>query len=228
MNDVLGRAIFDYHHQNKPGQLWIHNQYGPKEEMPLDIFFRPKDDMSDIELLALDHCRGKVLDIGAGAGSHSLLLQQGGTDVTAIDISPLAVQVMQARGVKKVYEANIFTYHPRKFDTLLLLMNGIGLAGTLHGLKQLLMHLRLLLNDGGQVLFDSSDVAYVYEEIGLPANNYYGEIPYQYQYKTLTTDWFSWLYIDKNTLHDIAVQVGFKLQILAEDEYGQYLARLIV
>jgi SAM-dependent methyltransferase len=226
MNDVLGQAIYDHYHQDNPGQLWIHNQYGPKEEMPVETFFRTGEDMSDIELLALNQCKGRVLDIGAGAGSHALLLQDNNIDVTAIDISPLAVQIMQTRGVNRAFKADIYTYNADRFDTLLLLMNGIGLAGTLDGLKRLLMHLRTSLNDGGQVLFDSSDVAYVYEESSLPSDKYYGEIPYQYQYKKLKTDWFNWLYVDKSALQDIAAETGFKLQILAEDEYGQYLARL--
>ena len=225
MVDVLGRAIFDHYHQLNPDTLWIHNKYGPEEEMPVDVFFREADDMPDLELFAVNECKGKVLDIGAGAGSHALLLQDMGIDVTAIDISPLAVQVMQHRGVVKASEVNIFTYHPGKFDTLLLLMNGIGLAADLNGLKILLTHLKTLLNPGGQILFDSSDISYLYKG-NIPTDRYYGEIDYQYQYKKLKTDWFKWLYIDEQTLLPIAAEVGFKAEVLLEDDYGQYLARL--
>ncbi len=225
MVDVLGQAIFDHYHKLKPSTLWIHNQYGPKEEMPVDTFFRDADDMPDLELFAVNECKGKVLDIGAGAGSHALLLQDRGVDVTAIDISPLAVRVMQGRSVKKAFEADIYTYHPGKFDTLLLLMNGIGLAGDLDGLKKLLMHFKSLLNTGGQILFDTSDINYLYEG-KLPLDKYYGEIAYQYQYKQLKTDWFKWLYIDEQTLTVIANEVGFDVSVLVEDEYDQYLVRL--
>ena len=225
MVDVLGQAIFDHYHQLTPDTLWIHNQYGPKEEMPVDTFFRDADDMPDLELFAINECKGKVLDIGAGAGSHALLLQDRGVEVTAIDISPSAVQVMQERGVNKAFEADIYTYHPGKFDTLLLLMNGIGLAGDLDGLKTLLEHLKSLLNPNGQILFDSSDITYLYEG-KLPTDKYYGEIAYQYQYKQLQTEWFNWLYIDEQTLALIATEVGFKVDVLVEDEYGQYLTRL--
>lgn len=225
MVDVLGQAIFDYYHQLSSDALWIHNQYGPKEEMPVSTFFRYADDMPDLELFAISECMGKVLDIGAGAGSHALLLQDRGVDVAAFDISPLAVQIMQERGVKKAFEADIYTFHPGKFDTLLLLMNGIGLAGDLNGLRTLLNHLKSLLNPGGQILFDSSDINYLYEG-NLPANKYYGEIAYQYQYKQLKTDWFKWLYIDEQTLMSIAAEIGFKADVLVEDEYDQYLVRL--
>jgi SAM-dependent methyltransferase len=227
MNDILGQAIFDYHHKQAPGKLWINNKYGPKEEMPLATYFRDEEDMPDIEWMALEQCRGTVLDIGGGAGSHALLLQQQGIDVTALDISPLCVKVMQERGVHKAIEGDIFNLNKHKFDTLLLLMNGIGLSGTVAGLKDLLQHLKTLLNNDGQILFDSSDVAYLYEG-NLPKQGYYGEIEYQYSYKKQKTEWFNWLYIDEHTLQQVAIEAGFNMEVLIDDEFGQYLTRLTV
>src|SRR4051812_1014157 len=118
MSDVLGQAIYDYHHNKAPGKLWIHNKYGPKEEMPVDTFFRSPDELPDLEWMALNQCRGKILDIGAGAGSHSLILQQNDFDVTAIDISPLAVKVIKDRGVKNAFHQDIFALADAKYDTL--------------------------------------------------------------------------------------------------------------
>jgi SAM-dependent methyltransferase len=227
MIDILGQALYDYYRQQAKSKLWIHNRYGTKEAMPVAAYFRDEDDMPDLEWLALEKCSGKVLDIGAGAGSHSLLLQDKGLNVTALDISPLSVQVMKARGIKQAVEANIFNYSAEKFDTLLLMMNGIGLAGTIENLKRLLSHFKTLLNDGGQLIFDSSDVAYLYANNELPAG-YYGEIWYQYAYKKQKTDWFPWLYIDEKTMQTVAKASGFNMEVLLEDEYGQYLARLTV
>jgi SAM-dependent methyltransferase len=226
MNDVLGQAIHSFYNKTGRNKLWIHNQYGPKEEMPISTYFRAEDDMPDLEWCALDHCRGKVLDIGAGAGSHSLVLQQRGLDVTALEISPLAAKVMRQRDVKNVTEADIFTYQADTYDTLLLLMNGIGLAGTLENLKIFLKHARTLLNPGGQLLFDSSDIAYLYEG-NLPADRYYGEIAYQYEYKKHFTDWFNWLYIDEQTLTQTAAAEGWDIEVLFEDEFSQYLVRFM-
>ena len=227
MNDVLGQAMYDYWKQQPPSKLWINNKYGPKEEMPVETYFRDEDDMPDIEWMALEQCRGKVLDIGAGAGSHALFLQQQGIDVIAMDISPLCVKVMQERGVKKAVEADVYTFNQGKYDTLLLLMNGIGLARTIDGLKKLLIHLKTLLNSDGQLLFDSSDIAYLYEG-KLPKQGYYGEVEYQYTYKQLKTEWFKWLYIDEHTLQPIAAECGYLMDVLIDDEYGQYLTRLTV
>jgi SAM-dependent methyltransferase len=227
MKDILGQALFDHEQQLTNNKLWIVNKYGPAEEMPLETYFREEDDMPDLEWMALQECKGKVLDIGAGAGSHALILQQQSMDITAIDISPLCVQVMKNRGVTHVLEADIFTYNQGKFDTLLLLMNGIGLAGTIENLKRLLIHLKTLLNKDGQILFDSSDIAYLYEG-NLPGQGYYGEIQYQYQYKKQQTEWFNWLYIDEHTLLQVATETDFKMDVLLEDEFGQYLVRLMV
>jgi SAM-dependent methyltransferase len=225
MKDVLGKAINDHYHQAQPADLWIHNQYGPQELMPVEAYFRDEDDMPDLEWVALNECRGSVLDIGAGAGSHALELQKRGYDVTAMDISPLAAGVMIQRGVIKTVVADIFEYSNETYDTLLLLMNGIGLAGTVGNLIRLLEHLKTLLNKGGQILFDSSDVAYVYEG-DLPKDRYHGEIKYQYEYKGERTDWFDWLYIGEHTLNGIVANLGFDMEVLYEDEFGQYLTKL--
>ena len=226
MNDVLGEALQDYYFGKRRGKLWIINQYGPREEMPVAMYFRHYDDMPSLEQQALQHCKGKTLDIGAGAGSHALWLQQNGHHVTAIDTSAKAVEIMQHRGVMNALHYNIFEYKFDQFDTLLLLMNGIGLVNTISGLQHFLQHARQLLKPGGQLLFDSSDVAYIYEGKPLPKQHYYGEILYRYQYKQQKTDWFSWLYIDKALLKEIAIAEGYAVRVLEADDYGQYLVRL--
>jgi SAM-dependent methyltransferase len=226
MGDILGQAIWDYYHKNKPAKLWIHNTYGPKEEMPVRVYFRNGGDMPPLELMALAQCNGTVLDVGAGAGSHALFLQAQGLDVTAMDISAKAAQVMAARGVAKVVQADIFLYNEKKYDTLLLLMNGIGLAGSITKLRIFLRHAKNLLLPGGQLVFDSSDIAYLYEG-NLPDNGiYYGELAYEYAYKGQKSGWFNWLYIDKATLIKTAAVEGWETEILFDDGADQYLAKL--
>ncbi|WP_153796110.1 class I SAM-dependent methyltransferase [Foetidibacter luteolus] len=226
MTDIFGTALYDYYQQKRPGKLWIHNRYGPKEEMPLGAYFRTEADMNDIELTALRQCRGTVIDVGAGAGTHTLLLQRKGLDVTALEISPGAVAVMKQRGVKKIIQRDFFACKGKRFDTLLLLMNGIGLVQTLSGLHQFLQHAATMLQPGGRLLFDSSDVAYIYDKKNAVPNNYYGEIDYRYEYKKQKSGWFKWLYVDRQTLKQIARQHGWNCRIIREDENGQYLARL--
>ena len=226
MKDVLGQAIEDHFEHNAPGKLWIHNTYGRKEEMPVNIYFRKESQMPALELKALEQCKGKVMDIGAGAGAHALALQAKGIDVSAMDISEKAVAVMKKRGVKQVMRADIMQVTGALFDTLLLLMNGIGLTSNLQGLRLFLQKARTLLKPGGQLLFDSSDVAYLYKDGTQKLKNYYGEVPFQYEYKGQKSDWFTWLYIDQKTLIDVATREGWQVTILFVDDYEQYLARL--
>jgi len=225
MKDVLGAAISDYHNNTSTGKLWVNNKYGPKEEMPVDVYFRNMEDMPELEWVALHQCRGRILDIGAGAGSHALALQKMGLDITALDISTQATKVMKARGVEKVIHQDFFQLNEGTYDTLLLLMNGIGLSGTLAGLKTFFTKARSLLNPGGQLIFDSSDISYLYDGKPPKGPEYYGEVLYQYEYRNQRSDWFKWLFIDRKTLTAIAMREGWQTELLFEDPYDQYLVR---
>ena len=226
--DVYGEALYDYFRQGKLlSPLLLHNSYGEAEEMPVDVFFREEEDFPELEFIALSLCDGKVLDVGAGAGAHALYLQQKGFDVTALDISATSCNILRQRDVQQVVQADIFELKDQRYDTLLFLMNGIGLAGSLEGFKKLLGHCRTLLTDKGQLIFDSSDISYLYEEYGTPRpSHYFGEIGYQYEYKGLRGAPFRWLYLDQQTLIGIAHEAGWVVQILYEDENDQYLVRM--
>lgn len=224
--DVLGAAISDYYFGNNAGRLWVYDAIGPRVEMDVSMYFRGWKELPELERIALQECRGDVLDIGAGAGSHALELQRRGLEVTALDVSPGAVGVMKARGVRRALAGDIFSFNEGRYDTLLLLMNGIGLVGNIEGLRRFLQHAKGLLLPGGQLLFDSSDVAYLYEDVSRPADHYYGEIRCWYRYKRRKTAPFSWLYVDSQTLRGIAREEGWKPELLFEDGDDQYLARL--
>lgn len=224
--DIFGQALLDYYYHKSDSKLWLYNSYGSPEEMPVDIFFRPEQEMPRLELLAMKFARGKILDIGAGVGSHALALQHKDKDVTALEISAAACGIMYERGISRVINADIFSFEGEKFDTLLLLMNGIGLTCTIDGLRKFLDHAKLLLNPGGSMIFDSSDISYLYDDVPLPENRYFGEIRYRYEYKGQSGDWFEWLYIDKGLLQEIATAAGWKTEFLFDDGMDQYLVKL--
>jgi SAM-dependent methyltransferase len=223
--DVFGKALTDFYKNGKADVLWLHNSYDEPEEMPLDIFFRTAEEMPDLEHKALSLCKGKTLDVGAGVGSHALILQKQGFDVTAIDISESAVQIMKSRGVARPIEKDIFKIS-EKYDTLLFLMNGIGLTGTLAGFMHFLDFAKTLVNPGGQLIFDSSDISYLYTDLPKPQSNYFGEISYCYEYQNEKGNWFNWLYLDQTTLTHVAQQKGWHCEIIFNDDEDQYLARL--
>jgi SAM-dependent methyltransferase len=224
--DVFGEALKDQFTKPPSETLWVHNSYDEPEEMPVDIYFRDESEMPDLELKALELCRGKVLDVGAGVGSHALVLQNRGFDVTGMDISASAVDIMTQRGLKKAVEGNILKYKEDTFDTLLFMMNGIGLTGTIKGLTAFLKDVKSLLNPDGQLIFDSSDLSYLYQEVAFPLSGYYGEVSFRYEYKSVKGSWFKWIYVDQQTLKSLAEKQGWKVEIVFEDDQDQYLARL--
>ncbi len=224
MSDILGKALGDYVNGETEAILLVHTSYGEIETMPASVFFRDTSHMPDLEKYMLSLCKGKILDAGAGAGSHSLWLQEKGLEVTALDISPAAVQIMQQRGVHQPICSDVFTFAGGKFDTILLVMNGIGIAGTIQGLKKLLKCFKKMLNPGGQLLLDSCDVSYLKE-----ANiytHYIGEVTYQFEYNEQKGEPFGWLYLDISTLQKIATKAGWHCQIIYEED-DTYAARLV-
>ncbi len=226
----MGRAIADYHQTGAADRLRVFSPMFEEDEIPLKTLFRKYEEMPEIERKALDMTRGKTLDVGAGAGCHSLVLQERGVDVTAIDISPLSVTTMKDRGVKKVLEQGFFTLQGQ-YDTILMLMNGIGIVGTLGRLPMFFRHLDKILAPGGQLLCDSSDISYVFEDeegmIELPQEMaYYGEHSFRMQYKNIIGDPFDWLYIDADTLKERAARNGYTVEVVAEGDHYDYLAKI--
>ncbi len=230
-SDPYEQALWDYFNGERKASLIIHSNKGEDETVPVKYFFRNFNEMPDLEKKALSLCSGKVLDIGAGSGCHSLILQEKGYDVTALDFRVGLSDLMKARGLKKVLNDDIYKFQSEKFDTLLMLMNGIGLVGDLDGLADFLKHSRKLLNKGGQILLDSSDLMYVYQQddgsVKINLNEaYYGEVEYQFEYKGINGEPFKWLFVDFSTLSEYASQYGFYCELVLEDENHQYLARL--
>lgn len=223
--DAYGTALTDYFKNGQAKTLWLNNSYGDPEEMPLEVFFRERGDLSELELYAMSLVKGAVLDVGAGAGAHALCFQENGLEVGALEVSPKACEVMRKRNVKQVLESDLFSYRERSWDTLWLMMNGIGLAGKMTNLLPTLRHLKKLLAPEGRIILDSSDIRYLYPN-DVPQDRYFGEIDYQYVYNGQAGAWFTWLYLDQRMLAYYCYQAGLICQIVYENKEDQYLAVL--
>lgn len=231
-HDAMGAAILDYQTHGKAQRLVVRSTMFDDDEMPVPYLFRKPSEMPPLEQEALRMARGRILDVGAGAGCHALPLQQRGEQVKAIDVSALACQAMRLRGLADVACINLFD--PRltgRFDTILMLMNGTGIAGTMHRLPALLRRVEWLLAPGGQVLIDSSDLRYLYEnedgsmDIDL-GGRYYGEMDYQMLYGKVKGQPFDWLYVDFQLLAAAASQAGLACRLVMQGEHYDYLAQL--
>lgn len=230
--DILGTALLDFHNGNYTEDIVTYSSLDEEDALPLPYLFRDHDQMPALEQKAITLCQGTVLDIGCGAGNHSLYLQNQGFNVTALDQSAGAITVCKARGIANYQLGDILDIELGSFDTLLLLMNGIGIAGELKNINVFLKRLKSLLNTGGQILLDSSDIIYMFEtdEDGghwIPDNIlYYGEVRFTMTYKNLKSNEFPWLYLDFNTLQRAADFNGLSCELAFEGEHYDYLARL--
>lgn len=220
--DPMGAAIADYFKRHKADRLRVFSSQFDEDEIPVEELFRTEKQMPLLERTALQMATGKILDVGAGSGCHSLALQEAGKEVHAIDISPLSVEVMKQRGVRSVSQTNLFNEQfADEYDTILMLMNGSGIIGKLENLPDFFRKMKLLLRPGGCVLMDSSNLSYLFEEedgsivIDL-AGDYYGEVDFQMQYKNVKGDSFDWLYIDFQTLSLYAAENGFTAKLVKE------------
>lgn len=229
--DPMGAAIYDFHKNGTADVLRVFSSQFEEDEIPVEDLFREYDRMPELERIALDEAYGDILDVGAGSGCHSLALMKMGKSATAIDISPLSVQVMKERGVDAL-QVNLYDEsYGRKFDTVLMLMNGTGIIGCLDNMPAFFERMKQILKPGGSILIDSSDLRYLFEEedgslmIDL-ADDYYGQLDYQMQYKDVLGEPFDWLYVDFETLAFYAEESGFDAELLAEGGHYDYLARL--
>lgn len=229
----MGRAIWDYFYQENPEDLQTETSISELDDLPVSYLFRNYKEMNALEQKALDLSFGKVLDVGAGAGSHSLYLQnKRNLEVTALDISPKSIEICKARGVKNAVCEDFLKFSNDKFDTILLLMNGTGIFQSLEHIDQYLQKLKNLISENGQILIDSTDILYMYDQdddggVLVPATGYYGELDYYVHYKGESELPMKWLYLDFNTLKNAAIANGFKIQKIKQLE-DSFLAKLTV
>lgn len=231
-DDPIGRAVYDFHFNSVNQPIIVHSVDFDDDSIEPSYLFRTYKQMPALEKKAMSLCFGTILDIGACAGTHSVYLQEKGFDVTSLEMSALCCEVLKARNLRNVIQQDIYKFTNQTFDTILLLMNGTGIAGSLTGLEVLLHHLKTLLNPGGQILIDSSDLIYLFEEedgsavIDISADKYYGELTFQTEYKTWISHPFSWLYVDLNNLENVVEKNGLQLKKIFRGQHYDYLAQI--
>jgi SAM-dependent methyltransferase len=232
MKDLFGNALLDYQNGNYSEDIITSTNISDEDVLPLPYLFRENKDMPKIEQKALKLCKGDILDVGCGSGSHSLYLQSKGYKVKAIDVSKGAIEVSKQRGVLHAEVLNILD-ETETFDTILLLMNGTGIFQELTQVSKYLSQLKTLLKRGGQILIDSSDIKYMYEDedggFWMDMNaGYYGELDYFLSYKGEKESPMKWLYLDFETLKLACETVGLTCEMFMEGEHFDYLARITI
>lgn len=231
-DDPIGQAVYDFHFNSVDQPVVVHSDDFDDDTIETSYLFRTYRQMPALEKKAISLCRGSILDVGACAGAHSVYLHEKGFEVTSVETSALCCRVLQSRNLTNVVNQDIFRFNSQKFDTILLLMNGTGIAGTLDGLDVLLHHLKSLLNPGGQILIDSSDLIYLFEEedgaalINISDDNYYGQLTFQTEYKGWISKPFPWLYVDLSNLENAVEKNGLKIRKVFKGQHYDYLAQI--
>jgi len=232
MKDLFGIALLDFLYNNYTEDIKTSTSISDEDDLPLSYLFRNYSEMPKIEKKALALAKGRILDVGCGSGSHSLYLQNKGLNVHAIDISQGATKVARSRGVKNVKQSDILAIHKR-YDTILILMNGTGIFQELSKVTIHLTHLKSLLKPNGQILIDSSDIKYMYEDedggLWIDTNSkYHGELDYFLSYKGENELPMKWLYLDFEKLCLACESVGLKCEKIMDGEHFDYLARISI
>lgn len=230
MKDLFGQALLDYQNGNYTEDIITSTNISDEDVLPLPYLFRDFEAMPKLEKQALNLVKGTVLDVGCGSGSHSLELQKKGFTVKAIDKSMGAIEVAKQRGVLHT-EVKALLNETDTFDTILLLMNGTGIFEELAQVSNYLTHLKSLLNPKGQILIDSSDIKYMYEDddggYWIDTNaTYYGELDYFLSYKNEQESPMKWLYLDFKTLKLACDTVGLSCELVLNGDHFDYLVRL--
>jgi SAM-dependent methyltransferase len=232
MKDLFGKAILDFQTNSSPENMITSTSISEEDEMEVAYLFRSFAEMPTIEQKALQLAKGRTLEVGCGAGSHGLYLQsERNIDVHSIDISENAITACTLRGLKNTQVIDVLNIENEKYDTILLLMNGTGIFETLERTSIYLQKLKSLLSPNGQILIDSSDIIYMFDEDEdggkwIPSDTYYGELTFTVQYKNETETPFPWLYLDYNTLQNAAIANGLQCQLVLEGDHFDYLAQL--
>jgi 2-polyprenyl-3-methyl-5-hydroxy-6-metoxy-1,4-benzoquinol methylase len=221
--ELHGQALLDYINGDEGAHYILRRNDGiAYPPIYARQFFYPEG-LPALDRVAVQRCAGKVLDLGAGAGSHSLAIQERGLDVTSVDISANAVEVMSRRGCKKARVGDIFDSYSEPFDTVFVILN-IGIVQNLDGLARFLKHLDTLMNDNGRLITDSidprnsEDESYrKYTQAKIAEGRYPGARTLRIEYKNQVSDWFEWMHIDPETLGQYVHKAGYSMECLGND-----------
>lgn len=220
----MDAALAAYRGGDRGAFLVMDTDVGGPEEVSVSLFFRTPAEMGPVESAALAQARGRVLDLGAGAGAHAVPLRRQGLSVCAAEILPAGREAMVEAGLEDVRAGGLETLVPgERFDTVLVLMNGLGLAGTLDGLPDFLRRLAATLSADGQILADSTDP----RDWDDPEDGRYpGEVHMQLRFGAVSGAPFPFLFVDEDQVAAAAAAIGLDTEVLAREDGGRFLVRL--
>jgi SAM-dependent methyltransferase len=231
--DAFGRAMYDYYRGQGGFEIierddgCVDISYGPEQ------YLAPYPKWPAHQRRALRYARGRVLDIGCGAGRHALYLQEKGFDVLGIDISPLAIKVCRGRGLKRarILSINDISARLGAFDTLIMFCNNFGLFGNPDRARRLLRRFHRLTPPGARILAESLDYRrttepdhIAYQKRNVAHERLPGQLRIRIRYKRFCTPWFEYLFVTHAEMRRILAGTGWRIARFLNSDGPRYIA----
>lgn len=200
-----------------------------------ESYLAEPDRWSAYDHRALDRVRGRVLDVGVGAGRVALALQQRGVPVTGLDISAGAIEVCRARGLRNLVHASVEEHATagHRYDTFLLLGNNLGLLEGRERAPAFLAALARMAGPDAQVIAQGTDpygttdpVQVAYHERNRERGRLGGQLRLRLRYRELATHWFDYLVCSPDELADLVSGTDWRLVDIDNADAPYYLATL--
>lgn len=234
--DAFGHLLTDYHNGEQNVEIV------EREDGYIDVgrlgplaYFAEYTKWAEHQKLAMGYATGRVLDIGCGAGRHSLYLQEQGCDVLATDISPLATQLCQHRGVKNAAVVPITQLNSKLgvFKTIIMMGHNFGLVGSYKRARWLLKRFASMTTDDGKIIAETMDpyqtenhAHLAYHQYNRERGRMSGQLRLRIRYKQYATPWFDYLFVSKSELEDILVGTNWTIERYIDSGKPTYVAIL--
>lgn len=234
LEDAFGQALYDCLQGLGECEVIIERDDGYIDaDIGVAKYFAESKDWEPYYREAMKHAKGRILDIGCGAGRHSLYLQDMGFEVVGIDISPKAIETCKIRGLKdaRVISIGKISAELGKFDTILMLGNNFGLFGSYNGAKTLLKRFHTITNDHARIIAETNDIYKTsnpfhleYHEFNRKRNRMPGQVRLRARYQKYANPWFNYLMVSKPELEDIVNGTGWRIDHFIDSDSSCYIA----
>lgn len=230
--DVFGQMLWAFYKGRRVFEVFERNDGYISIDLP-KTYFSEFEDWAPHQKQAMNFVKGKVLDVGCGAGRHSLYLQRKGFDVLGIDKSSLAIKICRLRGVKKVELMSIeeIDFKPSSFDTIIMLGNNFSLLGGFKKAQRLLKKLHYITTGHALIIAESFDPyktdnpAYLeYYDMNKKKGRISGQLRCRIRFEKHASKWFDWLMVSKEEMKEILEGTKWKVKEIIDSKNSQYIA----
>lgn len=230
--DAYGQMIWTYHKGREVFDI-VERDDGLINAMTPKGYFSDYEDWHPIEQKAMGFVKGRVLDIGCGAGRHSLYLQKKGFDVLGIDISPLAIKVCKLRGLKKAKIMSIedVNFKPNSFDTIIMLGGNFGLFGSFKKARRLLKRFHDITSENALITADTRDpyktdnpAHLEYHRVNKEKGRMGGQVRIRIRFEKYVGRWFDYLMVSQEEMKEILKRTGWKIKEFIDSDDSGYVA----